>query len=264
MYCCLLASFSFAYHWVPGLPWLQVLLFCVWGLYLGTYNADYLRGRTLADWLPISMCGLALAFGTMLGLYNYWYHTEAYAVYVTNRAYTNVLPSEPAAAHADAGKLVFSDSARVDTSRSVGFMDRSVYCAAPILDESPSATVGFWAVGLDCCGARGSFWCDQAAEKTARSGVVFLDQGLFWSHRESYMKAVRQAAAVYGFVPEQEPIFVRWVKDPVAAQDEALAYGVGILLVSVAAFALFVAVVGVAIVSLISGRGRRPGPMAKR
>jgi len=95
----------------------------------------------------------AVINAVLCGNYNYWNHMFQYWSYDENRAYTNVLPTEPAASHADAGKIVFADTARVDTTRAVGFKMSTVYCVAPILDDTQLDRVEYWAAGTDCCPA---------------------------------------------------------------------------------------------------------------
>merc|ERR1719159_1832451 len=62
-------------------------------------------------------------------------------MYEEAREYHNVLPSEPAAAHADAGKITFAEAARIDTTKAVGYKAASTYCVAPILDPSSNNRV---------------------------------------------------------------------------------------------------------------------------
>jgi len=48
------------------------------------------------------------------------------------------------------------------------------YCVAPIL-SADAEKAEFWAVGVDCCGARASFMCDDAAVATVsdqKTGLV--------------------------------------------------------------------------------------------
>ena len=86
-------------------------------------------------------------------------------------SYLNVLPSESAAAHADAGKLLFSLDTKVDTSKTVGYRAKHVYCVAPIMDYA-TTVIQYWAVGVDCCQGRGQFACGDVVD--VKVGMVFF------------------------------------------------------------------------------------------
>merc|ERR1719313_146991 len=58
------------------------------------------------------LCTLAIIFGVILGLYDHYEFMMTYWSYNEYRVYTDVLPSEPAAAHADAGTMVHGRLAR--------------------------------------------------------------------------------------------------------------------------------------------------------
>merc|ERR550537_821201 len=153
-----------------------------------------------------------------------------YYAYDENRSYSNVLPTEPAEAHADAGKIKFSHTARVDTTRAMGYKAGSVYCVAPILDDTQLDRVEYWAAGIDCCPSRGDFNCDDAWNPKAKSGVVILDSNaLIPTKHDFYMKAAKEAEAAYQLSSAEEPLFVRWVADPQGIQDDYWRAGVGFL-----------------------------------
>merc|ERR1719235_1022190 len=136
-----------------------------------------MSGRMGGQWFMFlgTLGFVAVIFGTLAGLYNYHTHMFQYWSYDENRSYTNVLPSEPAAAHGDAGKMVFANTARVDTTRAVGYKAGTTYCVAPILDDAQLDRVEYWAAGIDCCPSRGDFVCDDAWNPKAKSGVVVMD-----------------------------------------------------------------------------------------
>merc|ERR1719265_981909 len=132
--------------------------------------------KTRPWWLFLGLLSLfAILFSVLCGQYNYWMHMFPYWSYDENRSYQNVLPTEPAEAHSDAGKIQFSHTARVDTSRAVGYKSGVVYCVSPILDDTQLDRVEYWAAGTNCCPARGDFLCDDTWNPKAKSGVVVLD-----------------------------------------------------------------------------------------
>lgn len=170
------------------------------------------------------LCLLATLTATFVGMYIYFEFTFQFYKIGGLRTYTNVLPAEPAASHVDAGKIYFSPDSKVDITRAVGFQAQGgVYCVAPILDDTEIARVNFWAVGRDCCKARASFNCDEAWNKDAHAGAVVMDSGapqVSFNQMDFYMKAVKEAQALYDLSSADQPIFVRWVVDPSFMQTE--------------------------------------------
>lgn len=244
MFTMICIAFSFAYHHYTAM---------VWGLVITMLLASFvfmvleMSGRMGGQWFMfLGMLGIvAVIFSTLAGLYNYHTHMFQYWSYDENRSYTNVLPSEPAAAHGDAGKMVFANTARVDTTRAVGYKAGTTYCVAPILDDSQLDRVEYWAAGIDCCPSRGDFVCDDAWNPTAKSGVVILDSDSFFpAKRDYYLKAVAQASSAFQMTSAEEPLLVRWVSDPQQIQDDYWRGGVGFLLAIIFIYLLVSIVLG--------------------
>jgi len=262
------ALFAFAYHHYYLVCWLVVLAFFMLSVIFMVLDS---RRRQGGSWfLFLGLLSLfAILFSTLFGTYNYWMHMFPYWSYDENRAYSNVLPTEPAEAHADAGKIKFSHTARVDTTRAMGYKAGSVYCVAPILDDTQLDRVEYWAAGVDCCPARGDFNCDDAWNPKARSGVVILDTSagdasvssgdtsvgfsLFRSRRDYYVKAVRQAEANFALTSADHPLFVRWVGDPQMIQDDYWRSGVGFLVATVCIY-LLISIIAGAVMQMWSKR----------
>jgi hypothetical protein len=235
--------FIFVYHRHNDIVWV-VIFFCV---LFSTLPMCLFNSRKT---MPLVFVGLLLLIATVnaavCGLYNYYENMFAYWSYQDNGIYTNLTPSEPAAAHKDAGKIFFSDGARVDTTKAVGYRDGSVYCVAPIEDEVPIPKVQYWAVGRDCCGQRADFNCDDAWNPKAHSAVVMLESNeLLPSHVDMYMKAVKLSEAVYDIVSAPDPIFVRWVAEPEVVEDEYWRSGIGFLVAELTIYLLVSIVFGI-------------------
>jgi len=179
----------------------------------------------VAMWLLLSV-----GLGSFVGIFAYDCCIREYWTAQQLEARENVLPAEPAGAYANAGEIVFADEARVDPSKAVGYKDTSVYCVAPIASDAPMDTVQFWAAGLDCCGARGSFVCDDAWNPKAHSGLVIRNSTLGEDLRGQYMKAVKLAEITYAIASVKEPIFVRWVSNPDQVELNIWRAGMGVLL----------------------------------
>merc|ERR1719335_1310500 len=262
--------FSFAYHhycwmvWFVVIAWFAVSLMFV-----------FLKNRMKGQWFYFigHLCLLACVLGSTAGLYNYYSHMFQYWSYDENRAYTNVLPTEPAASHADAGKIVFANSARVDTTRAVGFKMNTVFCVAPILDDTQLDRVEYWAAGTDCCPMRGDFNCDSAWDASAKSGVVILDSTenswlmsrMFTTRRDYFLRAAKQAEATYSLGGAKEPLFVRWVSSPQEIQDDYWRSGIGWLLATTCVYLLLSIIAG-GILQMWSRRSAtaQGGPMSGR
>jgi len=168
-------------------------------------------------------CLVAVACSTVVGLISYEAAFTHYSFLKESNSYANVLATESAAGYADAGKIVFADGTRVDTGRSVGYKDVETYCVAPIVDEMSTGSVEFWAVGIDCCGVRGGFQCDDVGTSRARSGAAVHDT------TGNLARAVRQAEAAFEIAASTKPLFVRWVVDPEKVQWNYRIEGLSIL-----------------------------------
>jgi len=183
---------------------------------------------------------LGVASGAMTGIYSHEAYIGPFLAISQGREYHDVIASSPAAAYADAGKIMFAESSVVDTSRSVGYRDRRTFCVAPVVDSgnSQDRTIHFWAVGLDCCNARGDFECGAADLYGSRGGVRLAPEGLLENPYEDFKQAVLQAGAVYDLHVEDEPIMVRWVEDPKVEQVKLLLGASGVLALGTACYVM--------------------------
>jgi len=167
-------------------------------------------------YVPMSMLAIpCLLIGSLAGLYLYDEFTIFPQFYENSRLYTNVVPNQPAAAVADAGKLTFSIESFVDSEQSAGVVDETglTYCAAPVRDGTGIRRLQFWAVGLGCCGGLGEFNCDASKDLKAKGGiVVFENNAYFTSSRYAfYEKARLKAQAQFGLQSVAAVAYVRWV-----------------------------------------------------
>lgn len=186
----------------------------------------------------------AIIAGIFVGYTTFRSCFQRYWLYDASSVYTNVLPSTPTGVYFDAGFLIFADEAKLDISRSIGYRNVSRYCVAPIIDDDVGATIEFWAIGLDCCGSRGTFECDDASDRNARTGIVVADpDGYFEGDREAFVAAVRQAEAASKLTSAAEPIFVRWILDFEEAQRNLWIVGFITLVVSFVAMIILLSIV---------------------
>lgn len=243
MYTVICTLFTFCFHHYSIIVWGLVILCCMMSILFLVLSSRNPRGPAYT-YLGV-LCLFACFVATCMGLMIYCTYMHNYFSYSENRTYTDVLPSEPAAAHSDAGTMVFTAESRVDTTKALGYKAGTVYCVAPILDDTQSSSVEYWAVGTDCCSQRADFNCDDAWDPKAKSGVVVLENNCWLpSQHEWYMKAVKQAAAAYNVVSAKEPIFVRWVTDPEKVEADFLQKGAGFLVASAAIYFLVCIILG--------------------
>mmetsp|Transcript_25398 Transcript_25398/g.70700 ORF Transcript_25398/g.70700 Transcript_25398/m.70700 type:complete len:322 (-) Transcript_25398:100-1065(-) len=199
--------------------------------------------------LPAATGCIAVAAGGLTGLYAHEAYVGPFIASALGREYRNVLASSPAAAYADAGRVVFADTSKADTSRAVGYRNRQTFCAAPVIDSGvdQARTIGFWAVGVDCCyAARGDFECGDAGNSGSQGGIRISPGGILETSYAEFLKAIEQAAVVNDLVVEADPILVHWVKDPGAEQRTALLRAFGVLLLGIAFFVLLLLAVAAA------------------
>jgi len=243
MFSVIMVLFTFCYHHFSIIVWLLVIICTMMAVMFFVISPRNKKGP-MYMYLGF-LCTLAIMLGIILGLYNHYEFMMTYWSYNEYRVYTDVLPSEPAAAHADAGTMVFTEDSRVDTTKALGYKAGKVFCVAPILDDTQSTRVEYWAAGIDCCSQRADFNCDDAWNPKAKSGVVVIDNGSpVTSNFDMYMKAVHQAEAAYGVVAAKKPIFVRWVADPVKVETEYWTWGIGFLVCCSAIYLLVSIVLG--------------------
>lgn len=189
--------------------------------------------------------GIFLLFVVSIGVYvgrmNYYRNGFQYFTSEHGRTYTNVLSTELADAHGDAGKVYFHNSAILDVGLSQGYLlHGTTYCAAPIKipgNATPAErTAQFWAVGLNCCSDSGKFDCDDAKDESAHGGVVFHDRGPKWmimpSPYDHFNMAAKASAETHNLITPDRPVLVRWAKDPVALQEKSLGAAIGITVLS--------------------------------
>mmetsp|Transcript_37467 Transcript_37467/g.69877 ORF Transcript_37467/g.69877 Transcript_37467/m.69877 type:complete len:306 (-) Transcript_37467:64-981(-) len=146
----------------------------------------------------------------------------------------------------DIGRLEFVEGTGLDFKKYVGFKDKDVYCAAPIVNKNATApqSYDYWAVGLNCCDQNG-FRCGEYDNAAARSGVRLLNE----EQRQFYVLAVKEAQATFG-IKAMSPLFFFWVQDSKALQttwkDKATEYWL-LACLTFAAF-MFAACVGAVVV----------------
>lgn len=170
--------------------------------------------KAMRVWLHIVVAWLAVFLGGVTGMNaEESYMSQFYAISF-GREYENVLASTPGAAYSDAGKVYFAKTSTVDHDKSIGFKEKVVYCAAPIMDSNAKRkTVAFWAIGYDCCESRGGFKCGADGDKV-RGGVRAPPDGIFAQDRGMFLKAVNQSAAVNNLYVDEDTILLHWVEDP--------------------------------------------------
>lgn len=199
----ILCLFTFSYQDFPALVWAMVVVGFGLGLIFLVMGAALKRNAHLAlGFLVLSAVIVAVPVGLYIGsayMAEYWELEDG-------ATYRNISPGDPGASRGDASVVQFVDGTYLNIERSLGYMAAgTVYCVAPVSMRDQAMHPQYWAAGEDCCGKRGSFACDDAADAAARSGVVVTEE------LENYRTAVRMAVAYYGMdSPNGNATFVRW------------------------------------------------------
>lgn len=212
-----LVTFYSFYH-TTALVNLFIMTVAVAAMILIWQTRGHFRLPQFGPWssMPTIMVLMAVVLGSLFGLVSYYYYGRPATVYTYLRTYGDAVPSAPADAYSDAGRLLFSSEVTVDSEHSVGFAgaDGNVYCIAPIRESTPSTHVEFWAVGLNCCGFKGKFSCDSAQSADGHAAAVVMDARGFLpgssEDKRQYESARRKAIAMFGFADTDEALYVRW------------------------------------------------------
>lgn len=177
----------------------------------------YKAGRNAEVVLGV-LCLVAIVLAVCVGVYARVTNINEYWRLGRGASYANVLPTELAGSKNDATTLEFTDSTRVDTVKTFGYLDGrstsgTVYCVAPISSGDPSETrIQFWAAGTDCCYSRDDFHCGDATSTDSHGAVVWPKS---YAHRAGFVNAIEGAEKAYNVQAGDEYILVKWVKDPI-------------------------------------------------
>jgi len=167
------------------------------------------------------MCALAVVLGVVVGRLGWDNAWRQYWWSQTGVRYEDTAASTPGPARVDAFSVGFNTAATgtsVDSSRSAGYRDGSVYCAAPVLDPvlagQTNILVEYWAIGIDCCENSGYFEC--GGGRGGSYGVKVLDDGYPCAgcHKEDFRSAVSKAEGLFGLVSAPGALMLVWVGSP--------------------------------------------------
>lgn len=225
------------------LPWLFFALI-FWAFAMQYYHNEFLAWLSLGVALVLSVafvflseglpwqiiavfCFLTTVLAGVLGFTAFSTYMRTWYLYGAGTQYFNVYPNEDPGAKVDAVQIHFSAGAHIDWAKSAGYRSGDLYCAAPVvgLDSVPGSnntqplgaaapkTVGFWAVGRNCCAPRGKFRCameNGRYSKRADGGFVVMDDIVDWQVYQAYESAVTLAAGTYGLALPSKPMYVQW------------------------------------------------------
>mmetsp|Transcript_41763 Transcript_41763/g.100229 ORF Transcript_41763/g.100229 Transcript_41763/m.100229 type:complete len:308 (+) Transcript_41763:92-1015(+) len=212
---CVYWMMSMRFHFTyPIAAWGLVGLAALMCLWLHALSRNHHTGWWFG-FLAFTMT-LALVAAVGLGDANFWFYSQPYYVINDLNSYVNVDPSkilQRGSQYMDAGRMYFTPTAMVDTSRAIGFKNGDVYCVAPIVlsEKRVLPSYDFWAVGKNCCnGLTPDFRCGEYRNPRAKSGLRMMSE----MDRRLYRLAVMKASSAYDLVAAH-PLFFFWVEDPV-------------------------------------------------
>jgi len=223
-------ALTFSYHSNPGHAYL-VMVMC-FGISVVFMMVPRTRSAAPSYWFNMGvLCLVACLTGLGAAFSDINRHMSMYWLYEGQRMSTNVHPSEPAVSHLDAGKIVFSDDARLDFPNAFAYGSKPTYCVVPVVGDASTKAVQYWAAGVNCC-THGNFTCDAATNREAHAGLVYVEE-LYEDVLRSFHKAIRKAGVEKKLKLEQEPLFVQWVVSPTQAQRSYYNAGVKYYILSV-------------------------------
>jgi hypothetical protein len=217
--------------------WLSIALFLVFLVVLPALIIYYgMRKKDKRQWIILMgfLCIVVALIGIIFGFFMYYKHLVYYLRYKEMRSYSNVAGGEAPSQFGDGSMFLFTQYTRLDVMRSVGFKskwDGNTYCVAPVVDSDMTNAdeINFWAVGENCCLARGEFICEDAEDPTTMSALVVLEPTdvvrpmMQWAVAGSvfpkFENAIKLQESAYATRSAQEPKLLYWVKDPISKQD---------------------------------------------
>jgi hypothetical protein len=195
------------------------------------------KKRSERMWIMIMgfLCLIVIFFAAIWGFTMYYHHIVYYERYMEMRSYSNVGGSQKSDGFNDGSMFLFTQDTRLDVMRSVGFKSKwtgETYCVAPVVDSTMSAAnpVNWWAVGSNCCLARGEFVCDDAEDPQTMSALVVLEPEdvvrdyMKWAVAGAsyprYIRAIHLEEAAFATRAAKNIKLLYWVKDPIQKQNQ--------------------------------------------
>lgn len=250
---------SYAFYWAPASVFLTFAIAATANvfLYLLVEHCTRKRAGKWKRWLGV-YGALAACSGLVVGLLIHYQYMLYYWKYSNMMKYSNVAASQPALQFEDAGSLLFTEGTTLDRSRAVGYRhirSQSTLCVAPVVDGqmAPTDPIVFFAVGMNCCGWRASFNCDDAAVGGTRGGLLMLEPNhlvspaMEWTvdknfNFEAFQEAIDLQKSVFAVSAAKNFRYLMWVKDPAEKLDDFRKRGMEFGIISCALYALIVGV----------------------
>lgn len=243
-------------HNVFFIVWvIPLMLLALCGAFI---HNQYQKGRSEEVVLG-ALCFTAVMAGLIVGAYAHFTSLREFWRLGQGASYFNVLPSELAAGKSDASSLVFTNTSRVDTTKTYGLVDGhsatgSVYCVAPVSagDMAAETRVQYWAAGIDCCFPRSDFHCGQAQNEDAHGGIV-----LYAEERSSplWQQAVNGAQKAYGIQAGDNYLLIKWIVDPIRHRERLWHSAVNLFLIFGGVYLLISSIVACSIMPAFNQKG---------
>lgn len=234
------AVISFSIHYTqPLLTYFVVFMGLVAVVATGALAFDAARKKATNDsrreptWyiFTFGTTGIAWFLALIGGDINFFHNMQPFYDLMNLNVYPSVDPARMRGQQLmDAGRIIFTEDAKLDVTKSMGFKNLDIYCVAPItignasVPYMPLATYDFWAVGVNCCsGDKADFHCGDFANPRAHAGLRLMRD----DQRAFFRLAVQQAEAAFN-IKGTHPLFFHWMQDPMMAvnlyQDEGFKF----------------------------------------
>lgn len=207
-----LLLFVFSPSDMPVLPWTVTLLLALLAVLSVVHGFAVATVRRRME-VSLGLLGLlALVTAPLVATVIHDLYLAEHSRLTEGASYTNISPDTSAVTRADATALTFASGAFVDVQRTVGYMQEGVvYCVAPVSGKIMSNAPQYWAVGINCCDARGNYHCGDV--NGGHSGVVVTTDSQDADSLDEYRTAVRMATSVYSLDISTGNMCINWTQD---------------------------------------------------
>lgn len=200
-----------------------------------------------------ALCLFFCVAATALGLWLDDTYLQRYALITDSKAFKDIDPTGDPNLTRTAGVIHFKKGSFVDDRRTVGWIDDSIYCVAPVVTPTTYSTdVQYWATGEDCCEQRSNFDCGDAREADVVTAIIAEEDPRF-------RDAIAMAESVYQLKSSKSAQLVELTRDASQVASDIWDECFSIALVAGAAALVISAMAGILLARVMSKARPKPG-----